>query len=847
MKRFLTATLVLSFAMSAGASHAETAKAVLPDGRTITPVGFTIALSGGFPGMVALSPDGSFLAVGDEQNPAAVDVVNVQSARILQRVNLPGVWGGMVWTKDALFVSSGSKHVVYRFSWDPKQAYGTPLTRLGDVDLGPGFIGGIAYDAATKRLWAARTTKAELDAIDLSAEKPAIVERRLIPAGAGQPFDVALASNGTLVVSLYDRRSVVVWKPGSTEPALVETGEHPTRLLAAGDRIYVANANGPDVVELDTVTLSGARPSTALRTGSASGVEAPPGLRRFDLALRRGEPPGATPSGMALSSDGKRLFVAESGHNDVAIVDLASGRVIGRVPTAWYPTSVVSAPSRRYSDAYTGHANVESLWIASGKGMGAQADPGGEWNGTYAGILQHVVVEPSMYARWTAQVVRDDRLDRPLTQTRSAAMREVKHVVVIVHENKHFDEVFGDVPGVDGDPELLVWGRKYTPNAHALGTEYAILDRMYNNGESSIFGHGWMVDAMADEYHEENAKAGADPDDDRLAWSIWPVPKRFVRPYPKAAVFDFDHYKDLSELDKVVGPRVNTSAIFGPRGELFDECLRKGVSFRVYGEQLRYTPDGKIAPGLAAHAAPDYPGTHINFEVSDTDRADRFLNDVKTHGLAAYSYLTLPTDHTAGTSPLALTPTSYVTDNDAGLGRIVAGLSRRPDWRSTIVIVVPDDAQGTGDHVDSHRMPAFVVGPPVRRHFVSHVHYSQVSVLRTVEVLFGLDPLTIYDAQATPILDVLGGPVNDAHAYNATRANFPMQKNPGPASMSSPENAPMTSFASMAPIEIDDPLTARDVVQAEWEAVHGAGTFEAHLTQLWLRNPFDETFLAMSQ
>jgi hypothetical protein len=198
---------------------------------------------------------------------------------------------------------------------------------------------------------------------------------------------------------------------------------------------------------------------------------------------------------------------------------------------------------------------------------------------------------------------------------------------------------------------------------------------------------------------------------------------------------------------------MNVSGVFGPRGELVSELARKGVSFRVYGEQLTMLPTGNIDPGLVPHAARDYPGAHIDFDVLDTVRAKIFLDDVAAHGLAQYSYLTLPTDHTAGTKPGFYTPGSYVASNDYALGEIVSALSKRSDWRNTIVFITTDDPQGTGDHVDDHRMPAVMIGPYARRDAVDHTHYSIPSFLRTVEVLYGLDPLNIYDAGATPMVD----------------------------------------------------------------------------------------------
>jgi hypothetical protein len=273
---------------------------------------------------------------------------------------------------------------------------------------------------------------------------------------------------------------------------------------------------------------------------------------------------------------------------------------------------------------------------------------------------------------------------------------------------------------------------------------------------------------------------------------------------------DFDWFTDLADLPN--GPRTNVGPIFGPRGELIDELQRKHVAFRVYGEQMTMRADGTIAPGLAAHADRAYPGAHIDFGVLDVDRAKLFLADVAQHGLSTYSYLTLPTDHTAGFRPGFYRPQSYVANNDVALGEIVAGLSKRADWRDTVVFVTCDDAQGTGDHADSHRMPTFAVGPYVRRRFVSHTLYSQASVLKTVETLFGLAPLSIYDAFATPMRDAFARQP-DMTSFRALASAIPLVKNPGTA----------TSYA--VPLDGAD---AAEIAADSWRAVYGDVSYEAH-------------------
>jgi YVTN family beta-propeller protein len=747
--------------------------AMLPDGRSVTPVGFTIPVEG-FASDLATSPDGRWLAILS-QDGGALDIVGRgEKPRLVDRLALPSATA-LCWTADGLYVARGYTGVVARFAYDGSSPSLPRFTPRPDLTVvGPGLLDGVAEDPATHRIAVSRTADREVVVFD--DRSGAILARHKT---SGQPFDVAFAG-GALVATLYDSDRVALWHDDSTASEIT-TGPHPTRLLVARDRVFVANADGHDVVALDP---------------AAGRI-----VRRYDLGIGSNPPPGQTPSGMAISDDGSTLFVTESGFNDVAVVDLASGAALARIPTGWYPMAVATVDA-----ATVGKKDPRpkrQLFVLSAKGFGSQPDPGGEWNGTYTGFLQHLVVSPTSYAAWTAQVRRDDRFaTAPSTY---AHVPPIEHVVFIVRENKHFDEEFGDEPNANADPSLLVFGRTYTPNAHAIAERYTLFDNFMSNGEASIYGHAWTVQGMANDYHERNAHArdeGLSGVDARVPFSIWPIGESGEDSVPPG-VADFDWFKNLADLPQ--GPRVNVSGVFGPRGELIDELQRRHISYRVYGEQMTMEPDGDIAPGLATHADREYPGAHIDFNVSDTARAAMFLRDVAAHGLPQYAYVTLPTDHTAGRKAGFMTPQSYIADNDLAFGRIVAGLSKRPDWKNTVVFETYDDAQGTGDHVDAHRMAAIAAGPYVKRGFVDHTRYSIPSILRTVEVLYRLEPLNVYDAAATPMLDAFTARPQ-AEPFTTVAENVPMERNPG------------TATSLLFPI--DGPDDAR-VAEDDWESVRG--------------------------
>jgi phospholipase C/DNA-binding beta-propeller fold protein YncE len=757
-------------------------QASIPDGRILAPEGFTVPV-GGFASDAVLSPDGHWLAVVS-QDAGAVDVLSTKRSILAERISAPAA-SGIAWTRDGLYITRGYSGTVARFAYDgtgPTLA----LTKRVDVQVGTsGLINGVAEDPPTHRLAIARTANQEVVVID--DETGHLLESHLT---SGQPYRVGFA-NGTLVATLYNSDHIDAWRQGSTERVEVQTGPHPTQLLVDGDRFFVANADGHDVVLIG--------PSLTV-------------IRRFDLSVRHAGAPGQTPAGMALSDDRSELFVAESGFNDVAVVDVTSGRIVTRIPTAWYPTAVSFLAAATVPGKDT-RARAQ-LWIANAKGLGSQPDPGGEWDGTYTGLVQHLIVDPARFAQWTATVDRNNRFDA--TVALRNRLPPIKHIVFIVEENKHFDEVFGDELQANADPTLLLYGRHFTPNAHALAERYTIFDNFMGNGEASIYGHSWTTQGMANDYHERNAHLaeGSNSDTDRrVASSIWPEP--LSGHGASAADMDFDWFADLDDLPK--GPRVNVSAVFGPRGELINEFQQKNIPYRVYGEQMTMMPSGKIAPGLAAHAARSYPGDHINFNVLDTERARLFLDDVRKNGLPAYAYMTLPTNHTAGTRPGFYTPASYIANNDFALGTIISGLSKRADWKDTIVFVTFDDPQGTGDHVDAHRMPAFAVGGYARRGFVDHSLYSFPSFLRTVELTFGLPPLNIEDQLAPPMIDAFTQEAN-TQAYTRLPQQIRMQKNPGSAQAA-------VSFT------LDGPASA-GIPEQEWRSIKGDVAYERHLAYL---------------
>ncbi|TSA19483.1 hypothetical protein D4R75_09175, partial [bacterium] len=300
----------------------------------------------------------------------------------------------------------------------------------------------------------------------------------------------------------------------------------------------------------------------------------------------------------------------------------------------------------------------------------------------------------------------------------------IKHVFYIIKENRTYDQVFGDMPEGNGDSSLCLFGETVTPNHHKLAREFVLMDNFYVNSEVSADGHNWSMAAYATDYVEKT----------------WPTQYG-----GRGGEYDFEGTEPTGR------PKA---------GFLWSACARKGVSFRVYGEFIdAATPEGKPAkprdPAIGKNFSTTYRGWDLDY--SDVDRfkawEKEFSEFEKNGRLPSLSIMHLPNDHTAGTRKGALTPKAYVAQNDHALGLIVERISKSPYWNETAVFVVEDDAQNGPDHVDAHRSVGLVISPYTKGGGVDRTLYSTASMLRSMELILGIPPMSQYDAGATPMFN----------------------------------------------------------------------------------------------
>src|SRR6266850_1798153 len=416
-------------------------------------------------------------------------------------------------------------------------------------------------------------------------------------------------------------------------------------------------------------------------------------------------------------ADGSRLYVSDWGDSTVSVLDLSVSPPVRR--SALFVGPHPSALALRGSE----------LFVANGKGNGSGANPDGTYIGNViTGSVSIIPVPDSAgLRRYTSQVYALS----PFSNARlGAAVRssdrppELKHVVYIIRENRTYDQVFGDVARGNGDARLAIFDNAVTPNAHAIAARWVLFDNFYVSGEVSADGHEWTTRAFAGDYNEKT----------------WP-----------------QNYSDRREWDFTSG-----EDLANPGGAyLWDAARRKELWIVNFGEMTE-SDDGDSAiarqvrtniPGLKGITATNYPGFVL--AIADTTRARLFADSVaswdRQDRFPDLVILWLPRDHTLGRRASRPTPRAMVADNDLALGLIVERLSQSRAWPSLAAFVLEDDAQNGPDHVDAHRSVLLVASPHARRDAVDSTFYTTASVLRSIEQILGLAPLSQYDAGATPL------------------------------------------------------------------------------------------------
>lgn len=715
----------------------------LPNGWRITPAGKAIATIEDLVLNLVVSPDGK-IVVGSHSGylPHGIDVFDTKTQKQIQHIPLKSTWLGMTWSSDGhtLYVSggnaTGAKKIeqtaapIYEFTYENGRLSEQPTGQLLET-IDPKLVwwSGVAYLPSKHWLYAANrgTGPGPSNVVVFDAKTRQIVTR--IPVEIN-PYQTVLTPDGKrLFVSNWASQSVSVIDTETNKVIrTLHVGINPNDMKLSSDgRLFVACSNDNTVHVIDTRTLQV--------------------IERLSTTLTPFAPEGSTPDALTIDNQRKLLYIANADNNSIAVVHIenrAHSTVIGFIPTGWYPSALALAD------------HDHTLYIGNGKGEEGHPDlkgPGSPLASKWYGdetvkTLQKSSIEVLPVAdlqaklpHWTHEVTENTPYnDSLLSEARSpleptiipqdvGVATPIEHVIYIIKENRTFDQEFGDLPRANGDPELTIFGEKVTPNQHALAQQYVVLDNLYCDGEVSVDGHSWSDSAYATDFNER----------------YWPPT-----------------YAGRSNT-------LPSRAYIPAAGHLWDLAQRKGLTYRSYGEYAARASTGTTmdaapgAEGLVGHVAKEYLGSRVR----DTDNIAVFLREFKEYEanydnpnpekrFPNFVVMSMPEDHTHGTEPGSYTPQAMVANNDYAIGQLIDAVSHSKYWPNTAIFIIEDDAQDGPDHVDARRTVGLVISPYVKRGIVDSTLYSTSSMVRSIELLLGLPPMSQYDAAAMPMYASFG-------------------------------------------------------------------------------------------
>ena len=690
--------------------YGQVQKLLLPNGWSLTPVGAQLEL-GDLPLNMLLSSDKSRAIVSNNgQSKHSLMWIDTKNHKVLHELDIPKTWYGLALSKDAktLYASGGYDNQIRIYNIDNDRLKLRDSMVLGNRwPRGAASPAGMALSSQEDRLYC--VTKGDSSLYAFMVQNKQLEKKIKLKAAA---YTCILAPDGKkLYLSIWGGAAVAVY---DIETAKIETeirvGSHPNEMVFSKDSryLYVACADDNAVSVID------------LQSGQV--------VETIVAALYPDAPIGSTTNSIALSEDGKMLAVANADNNCLALFDVSEARKtksLGFVPTGWYPTSV------RFVD--------NQLLVTNGKGLSSKANPKGpnpykartkdtEYiGGLFKGTLSFIPV-PSLEElpaftklvygntpyRKNKEMQAEGEAGNPIPRKVGDAS-PIKYVFYIIKENRTYDQVFGDIKTGNGDPSLCLFPDSVSPNMHKLAREFVLLDNFYVDAEVSADGHNWSTSAYANDYVEKT----------------WPTNYG-----GRGGNYEYEGSKEIA---------------WSKGGFLWDKCKAAGLSYRSYGIWADYGET--YMPNLKGHLCAKFPG--YNLSIQDILRFERwkadFVSLLAINQVPRMNFVRFGNDHTAGARVGVPSPAAMVADNDLAVGRFVEHLSKSKIWKESAIFVLEDDAQNGPDHIDAHRSPCLVISPYTKRKHVESSMYSTSSVLRTMELILGLSPMSQYDAAARPM------------------------------------------------------------------------------------------------
>lgn len=707
--------------LGAGIDPTVAGRVHLPDGHFIQPAGREELLradgvTSGFPLNVLLVP-GTHLAVvsdsGVDDNAlytVDLDALAKGDEALVDHVAFPAPnqveYGLAFVAPNLIYVSGGARGYVYAFVIDTTTGKLTAAPP-GDLDLGVGttpsishryYSGGIANGPSSQLVVAPETFEPALRVAAPRATTGIEVTGSIDLGGPTQIFDVVAdpfdPTSDTFWVTALDTHELLrIDLANKKVAARISTAKNPEGAAPIEGKFVAVAASDDDALQLFDATSGALVQAVSFSIDGRTGAQ--PGLVTYDAPR-------------------KRLYVTLSGQNALAVMNVdatsktAPLTYLGRVPTGWWPTqvrvrddgSLVVLAGKGHgtgpADAPYGFDQGETPELTHGSIAVVPLPSDADVSGPMEALVARSRDTSSAHGWPTVSCPAGAPYDFPVPLTNTgAASAQIQHVVYVVRENKTFDSLFGDMPGVDGDPRLVMAPGKmddYWKNARTIARDFTVFDQYYTSAEQSLQGHIWNSFGRETDFIE------------RTWMTVW---GRGVR-QPKAGI------------DPQIG---------SPReGSLFAWAEANAVDYDDMGEIV-----GVAKKGFDPH----YPGLVITIGAPDLDKACYVAARARaTCDLKAFTYVVLPNDHTQGLSAGAPTPELMISVNDEATGMLLDSLSHSPIWPSTLFIVTEDDPQSGGDHVDAHRTPLFMASPWIKRGYVAKSHVDVSSIAKLLAHVF---------------------------------------------------------------------------------------------------------------
>jgi YVTN family beta-propeller protein len=785
----------------------QTAKGILlPTNQRVTPVGVRYQINNGRLLSSTLSPNGKDLAaLTYEHGTGFLSIIDVKTGAIVQQLgtgsaNDPTIGDHLVAADGPLYSPDGST------LWFPQ---GADLVRFavgsdGTVSKsavialtgphGDALPSGMVLSADGTKLYVALNGSNTLGVIDTATNSllqqipVGIAPRQVVLVGTtayvsnegGRPpvdGDTTNLSDGTSVVSNPVTGAVtngtvsVVDLTAGVQTATIKVGLEPSAMYLHQNVLFVANSNSDSVSVINTAN----RRVT----------------QTFNLEPLPGTTVGSNPNSITMP-DSHHILVSDGRDNALAVYNyngpLYPVQYRGLIPTDWYPVNAQLDPALGKivvtNDKGIGARGPEST---IGEGPSTSPDTGNATgHNTYddtgtvtvfkmpsdkqLGALTHQVFLNNDWQHVIAAT--DPHLAAASKQapvaipTTLGAPSKIKHVFLIIKENRTYDQVLGDIGKGDSDPSLTQFGATVTPNQHALANTYGLFDNFYDEGTLSADGHNWLVQADANDYIEKEFgafyRSYPSLGDDALAYQrngfLWNAAEQAGN-----SVSDFGEYAYNINLPATGAP---TWADWYTDSQILEG--KASGTLPVPTDEYQSTSDVPSVNAINDSAVPTF----------DTDIPDQYRTDIweqsfaqaeKTGNLANLSLIAMPQDHTAGTSGKDPFPTAMAADNDLAVGRIISDISHSQFWKDSAVFVLEDDSQNGTDHVDGHRAPLYIASPYAKRGIVDSTYYSQINVVKTIEQILHIQPMNQMDRAAEPMFDAFTNTPN--YAPYTTLAN----------------------------------------------------------------------------